>query len=64
MSSYWIHSTLDVFQKFNKLDENLECDVTIVGGGLTGISCAYLLSKAGLDVVLLEKDFILSKTSR
>lgn len=31
-------------------------DVLIVGGGLIGCSCAYSLAKAGLRVLLLERD--------
>ncbi len=34
------------------------CDVLIVGGGLTGILCAYFLSQAGFDCVVLEADRI------
>ncbi|MFQ5571338.1 MAG: protoporphyrinogen oxidase [Rhodothermales bacterium] len=30
-------------------------DVAVVGGGITGLTLAYLLQKAGLDVSLLEK---------
>jgi len=33
-----------------------DCDVAIVGGGVSGIAAAYTLSKAGLDVVVYEKD--------
>ncbi len=36
------------------LSKSLECDVCIVGGGLSGIYTAYLLAKKGLQVVLLE----------
>ncbi len=38
----------------NKLSTSLNCDVCVVGGGLTGIYTAYLLAKKGLNVVLLE----------
>ena len=36
------------------LTEDIEVDVAIVGGGITGISTAYTLSKAGKKVALLE----------
>jgi glycine/D-amino acid oxidase-like deaminating enzyme len=29
-------------------------DVAIVGGGIVGASCAYLLAERGADVLLLE----------
>lgn len=38
-------------------------DVVIVGGGIIGLSCAYYLSKAGADVVLLEREAIGSQSS-
>jgi gamma-glutamylputrescine oxidase len=34
--------------------QDLECDVCIVGGGVTGVSAALHLAEAGLRVVLLE----------
>ncbi|MBA3550606.1 FAD-binding oxidoreductase [Patescibacteria group bacterium] len=40
------------------LQSNVSCDVAIVGGGITGITTAYLLTKAGKKVVLIEKDDI------
>ncbi len=50
-------------RKFGCLQEDRKVDVCIVGGGITGISCAYDLSKEGLKVAVLEKDEICSKTS-
>ncbi|MDP6363443.1 MAG: FAD-dependent oxidoreductase, partial [Candidatus Poseidoniia archaeon] len=32
-----------------------DCDVTVIGGGVIGISSAYQLVKAGYSVRLLEK---------
>ena len=40
---------------FRKLDRDIEVDVAVVGGGLTGITAAYLLGKSGLKVALLER---------
>lgn len=38
------------------LDRDLAVDVAVVGGGVTGASTAYLLKRAGLKVVLLERE--------
>ena len=43
---------------FNSLQDDIECDVSIVGGGLTGLSSAIELAEAGLNVCILEKDYI------
>lgn len=39
---------------FPRLQQDLEVDVAIIGGGITGITAAQLLSEAGLNVVVLE----------
>ncbi len=36
----------------------------VVGGGITGISTAYMLAKSGLKVCVLEKDIIGHHTTR
>ncbi|WP_040285583.1 FAD-dependent oxidoreductase [Sporosarcina koreensis] len=45
------------------LKEDVTCDVCIIGGGLSGLTAAYLLAKTGKHVVLLEKDRILEGAS-
>jgi len=40
--------------KHQQLENNMECDAVIVGGGLAGVSIAYCLSKQGQRVVLVE----------
>lgn len=40
--------------KSRRLTTDLECDVCIVGGGISGLTTAYLLAKAGKRVVLLD----------
>ena len=54
MQSYWIDSAQ--LPRFPKLSEDLQVDVVIVGGGITGITAASLLKKAGRSVALLERD--------
>lgn len=44
--------------KFDKLNRNISVDVAIVGGGIAGITTAYLLSKSGKSVALLEDGYI------
>jgi glycine/D-amino acid oxidase-like deaminating enzyme len=59
--SYW----QEVAPKTNypKLSQDLEVDVVIVGGGICGLTSAYLLKQAGLEVVVLEKSTIGSGTT-
>lgn len=40
---------------FEKMQNNLELDVAIVGGGPSGIVAAYYLAKAGLRVALFDR---------
>lgn len=37
-----------------RLSGSIDCDVCIVGGGLTGVYTAYLLAKKGVNVALIE----------
>jgi glycine/D-amino acid oxidase-like deaminating enzyme len=68
-SDYWELSTsgqtvsswfLDVTHplKFEKLSQNISVDVAIVGGGIAGITTAYLLSNSGKSVALIEDGYI------
>lgn len=59
--SYWlttIHKT-----SYPTLDRDIRVDVGIVGGGITGITTAYLLSKAGFKVCLIDAKRIFSGTT-
>ncbi len=50
--SVWHHT--QSMPKFAKLSENISADVCVVGGGIAGLTTAYLLMKEGKSVCLLE----------
>lgn len=54
--SYWIISTEPL--AFEKLEQNEKTDVVVVGGGIAGVTTAYLLAKNGKKVILVEDGFI------
>lgn len=63
MKSYWIESVENERKEFPSLNSDIEADVCIVGGGLTGLTTAYYLSKANMKVAILEKERICEQTS-
>jgi len=58
-STYWIDS-LDKPLEFEKIDRDYETDVVIIGGGMAGVTTAYILSKSGKKVMLVEDGLIAS----
>lgn len=50
--SYW-EASENLLNK-NALDESIETDVCIIGGGIAGLTTAYLLTKAGKKVVVVD----------
>lgn len=54
--SYWIDSTSGT--RYPPLAGEIEADVAIVGGGMVGITAAFLLKRAGKTVVVVEMDEI------
>ena len=54
----WIDDT--PIRKFPKLQRNINVGVLVVGAGVTGITAAYLLKKAGSTVALIERERVAS----
>jgi glycine/D-amino acid oxidase-like deaminating enzyme/nitrite reductase/ring-hydroxylating ferredoxin subunit len=54
--SFWLAAALPM--EYKKLEENIETDVLIVGGGIAGLTTAYCLLKAGKKVVLVEDGYL------
>ena len=51
---YWIDSTQP--PRFPKLERNEAVDVVVVGGGIAGLTAAYLLTLDGRRVALIERE--------
>ena len=43
---------------FAQLNEDIKTDVLIIGGGMAGILCAYMLHQSGVPYVLAEAETI------
>ncbi|MFD2924777.1 FAD-dependent oxidoreductase [Halobacillus naozhouensis] len=50
-------------ETFPTLSEDRQADVTVIGAGITGITTAYLLTKQGHNVILLEAGKIIEGTT-
>lgn len=59
--SYWIMDS-DI-PNFPSLKESVMTDITIVGGGITGITTAYLLASQGRDVILIDAGSLFQGTT-
>lgn len=59
--TYWRDSVS--IPSFPKLNESIKADVGIVGGGIVGITSAYLLAQQNLKVALLDADSLLYGTT-
>ncbi len=51
---YWSR-TKSSEMKFKKVDRNIDTDVLIVGAGMSGSLCAYVLSLSGIKVTVVER---------
>lgn len=54
MLSVW--SANSDFKDFSQLNCDIKTQVAIIGGGIAGILCGYMLKQKGIDCVILEAD--------
>ncbi|MEI5908309.1 FAD-dependent oxidoreductase [Bacillus spongiae] len=59
--SYWRESVK--LPTYPTLEQDIIVDVAIVGAGITGITTAYLLTKAGMKVALLDAGKVINGTT-
>jgi glycine/D-amino acid oxidase-like deaminating enzyme/nitrite reductase/ring-hydroxylating ferredoxin subunit len=60
-ASLWLDDTPDV--RFGSLPGDRSFDVAVVGAGITGLTTALLLARAGQSVCVLEQDVVAGGTS-
>lgn len=60
--SIWFETVPDKLH-FNSLKKDISVDVAVIGGGIVGVSSAFMLKKKGLKVALLEKNHIATGNS-
>ncbi|WP_428910249.1 NAD(P)/FAD-dependent oxidoreductase [Niallia sp. Krafla_26] len=53
--TYYWPTTFPDAPSYPALEEDLSCDVLIIGGGSSGAQCAYYLADTDLNVVVIEK---------
>ena len=62
MDSIWTDQI--TFPAFPILKQDIQTDVLIIGGGITGILCAYQLQQTGVNYVLVEASTLCSGTTK
>ena len=62
MESFW-EQTVEM-PKFESLGGDTQTDVLIIGGGIAGILCAYMLNQAGIDYMLVEAETLCSGVTK
>ena len=64
IQNWWFTTLLEhKYDVCPPLQKDIECDVLIIGGGMSGISAAAAFIDKGLKVVLVEKNIVGGGTS-
>ncbi|RYD60964.1 MAG: FAD-binding oxidoreductase, partial [Verrucomicrobiaceae bacterium] len=58
---YWLDSPAEI--AFPPLAEDLDTEVLVIGGGITGVTTAWLLAREGRQVTLVERETIGARDS-
>lgn len=61
MDSIWAYDVQ--MPQFPQLETDLRTDVLVVGGGIAGLLCAWELTRAGIDCVLIEQNRLMQGVS-
>lgn len=62
MESLWKNGI--IMPTFPEIEGNVNTDVLIIGGGMSGLLTAYMLQKEGVDYILVEKNRICAGTTQ
>lgn len=62
MESIWTQTAQ--MPRFQPLNTDLKTDVLVIGGGIAGILCTWMLTQAGVDCVLTEANRLCSAITR
>lgn len=63
MESLWKKTEKTLLEDKEELKSQEEAEICIIGGGITGLSTAYYLTKAGKKVILLEREELADKAT-
>ncbi|MCR3923029.1 MAG: FAD-dependent oxidoreductase [Firmicutes bacterium] len=58
---YWLASTPTT--NYPQLADEISADVAIIGAGITGLTCAYLLKSEGITVAVVDADHVCQGTT-
>lgn len=51
----WSYLNTESIKEYPRLTDPLSCDVLVIGGGISGALMTYVLSKQGVNTILLDK---------